>query len=137
MTQQEKFTKNFYIILMEYFDIPDLISNVSGTFFSCFVIIYLFTNITLLYKKNINFGEESRKYEYFLIAFLFLLITNFQTWYIMWLFPLMMWQKKENIQLIIQISIVSQFANSVFLINGDGWRNGTPFTFFMVLGIYL
>ena len=137
MTQQEKFAKNFYIILMEYFDIPDLISNVNGTFFSCFVIIYLFTNITLLYKKNINFGEESRKYEYFLIAFLFLLITNFQTWYIMWLFPLMMWQKKENIQLIIQISIVSQFANSVFLINGDGWRNGTPFTFFMVLGIYL
>lgn len=63
------------------------------------------------------------------MAFLFLLITNFQTWYIMWLFPLMMWQKKENIQLIIQISIVSQFANSVFLINGDGWRNGTPFTF--------
>ena len=137
MTQQEKFAKNFYIILMEYFDIPDLIPNVNKIFLISFVIIYFFTNLTLLFKKNIKFGEESRKYEYFLMAFLFLLITNFQTWYIMWLFPLMMWQKKENIQLIIQISIVSQFANSVFLINGDGWRNGTPFTFFMVLGIYL
>ena len=122
---------------MEYFDIPDLIPNVNKIFLISFVIIYFFTNLTLLFKKNIKFGEESRNYEYFLMAFLFLLITNFQTWYIMWLFPLMMWQKKENIQLIIQISIVSQFANSVFLINGDGWRNGTPFTFFMVLGIYL
>ena len=122
---------------MEYFDIPDLIPNVNKIFLISFVIIYFFTNLTLLFKKYIKFGEESRKYEYFLMAFLFLLITNFQTWYIMWLFPLMMWQKKENIQLIIQISIVSQFANSVFLINGDGWRNGTPFTFFMVLGIYL
>ena len=137
MTQQEKFAKNFYIILMEYFDIPNLIPNVNKIFLISFIIIYFFTNLTLLFKKNIKFGEESRKYEYFLMAFLFLLITNFQTWYIMWLFPLMMWQKKENIQLIIQISIVSQFANSVFLINGDGWRNGTPFTFFMVLGIYL
>ncbi len=137
ITQQEKFAKNFYIILMEYFDIPDLIPNVNKIFLISFVIIYFFTNLTLLLKKNIKFGEESKKYEYFLMAFLFLLITNFQTWYIMWLFPLMMWQKKENIQLIIQIAIVSQFANSVFLINGDGWRNGTPFTFFMVLGIYL
>ena len=137
MTQQEKFAKNFYIILMEYFDIPDLIPNVNKIFLISFVIIYFFTNLTLLFKKKIKFGEESKKYEYFLMAFLFLLITNFQTWYIMWLFPLMMWQKKENLQLIIQIAIVSQFANSVFLINGDGWRNGTPFTFFMVLGIYL
>ena len=53
----------------------------------------------------------------------------------MWLFPLMMWQKKRNMQLIVQISLISQFANTVFLINGEGWRNGTPFTFFMLLGI--
>lgn len=135
ITQQEKFAKNFYIILMEYFDIPNLVSSVNSVFLTSFIIIYFFTCLTLLYKKQIKFREEARKIEYFLIAFLFLLITNFQPWYIMWLFPLMMWQTKENIQLIIQISLVIQFANSVFLMNGEGWRNGTPFTFFMVLGI--
>ena len=46
-----------------------------------------------------------------------------------------MWQKAKNIKLITQISIISQFANSVFMINGEGWENGTPFTFFMLLGI--
>ena len=135
ITQQEKFAKNFYIILMEYFDIPNLVSSVNSVFLTSFIIIYFFTCLTLLYKKQIKFREEARKIEYFLIAFLFLLITNFQPWYIMWLFPLMMWQTKGNIQLIIQISLVSQFANSVFLMNGEGWRNGTPFTFFMILGI--
>ena len=45
------------------------------------------------------------------------------------------WQKKENSLLIMQIALISQFANAVFLINGEGWKNGTPFTFFMVLGI--
>ncbi len=134
MTQQEKFAKNFYIILMEYFDIPNLIANVNGVCLGLFIIIYFFTCLTLLYKKQIHFREEMRKAEYFLIAFLFLLITNFQPWYIMWLFPLMMWQKKEIIQFAMQIALISQFANCVFLLNGEGWRNGTPFTFFMVLG---
>ena len=135
MTQQEKFAKNFYIILMEYFDIPNLVSNVNKVFLISFIIIYFFTCLTLLYKKQIKFREEMRKTEYFLVAFLFLLITNFQPWYIMWLFPLMMWQKKKMLQFVVQIALISQFANSVFLINGEGWRNGTPFTFFMVLGI--
>ena len=134
MTQQEKFAKNFYIILMEYFDIPNLVSNVNHVCFISFVIIYFFTCLTLLFKKQIKFRKEIRKTEYFLITFLFLLITNFQPWYIMWLFPLMMWQRKDIVQLVIQIALISQFANAVFLINGEGWRNGTPFTFFMVLG---
>lgn len=135
MTQQEKFAKNFYIMLMEYFDIPNLVSNVNKVFLISFIIIYFFTCLTLLYKKQIKFREEMRKTEYFLVAFLFLLITNFQPWYIMWLFPLIMWQKKKMIQFVVQIALISQFANSVFLINGEDWRNGTPFTFFMLLGI--
>ena len=137
ITQQEKFTKNFYIILMEYFDIPNLVSTVNRILLISFIIIYFFTCLTLLYKKHIKFREEMRKTEYFLVAFLFLLITNFQPWYIMWLFPLMIWQKKRMIQFVVQIALISQFANSVFLINGEGWRNGTPFTFFMLLGIFL
>ena len=135
ITQQEKFAKNFYIILMEYFDIPNLVANVNRILLISFIIIYFFTCLTLLYKKQISFREEMRKVEYFLIAFLFLLITNFQPWYIMWIFPLMMWQKKRTIQFVVQIALISQFANSVFLINGEGWRNGTPFTFFMLLGV--
>ena len=135
MTQQEKFTKNFYIILMEYFDIPNLVTNVNRILLISFIIIYFFTCLTLLFKKQITFREEMRKAEYFLIVFLFLLITNFQPWYIMWLFPVMMWQRKEILELVIQIALISQFANSVFLVNGEGWRNGTPFTFFMLLGV--
>ena len=137
MTQQGKFTKNFYIILMEYFDIPNLVSNVNRVLLISFTIIYFFTCLTLLFKKQITFREEMRKIQYFLVAFLFLLITNFQPWYIMWLFPLMIWQKKRMIQFVVQIALISQFANSVFLINGEGWRNGTPFTFFMLLGIFV
>ena len=33
--------------------------------------------------------------------------------------------------------LISQFANSIFLINGEGWKNGVPFTFFMLLGVLI
>ncbi len=99
-----------------------------------FTIIYFFTCVILLNKKEIKLREEMRKANYFIMAFLFLLITNFQPWYIMWLFPLLMWQKAETIRWIPQIAIISQFANSIFLTYGEGWQNGIPFTFVLVVG---
>lgn len=133
--QQTKLAKSFYIILTEYFTTPEGIAEkLNKLLLEIFVIIYFFTCITIINKKEIKFSKEIQKANYFIIAFLFLLITNFQPWYIMWLFPCLIWQKSEDIKLIIQVSLISQFANSVFLINGEGWKNGTPFSYFMVLG---
>ena len=75
-----------------------------------------------------------KKANYFIMAFLFLLITNFQIWYIIWLFPLLLWQRAENIRWIPQIALMSEFANGIFLTYGEGWQNGTPFTFVFIVG---
>ena len=133
--QQQKLAKSFYIIITEYFTSPvGLVETTNKTLLGIFAIIYITSCLILLNKKEIKFRKEIQKANYFIMAFLFLLITNFQPWYIMWLFPCLIWQKSEDIRLTIQISLISQFANSIFLIYGEGWRNGTPFTFFMVLG---
>lgn len=135
VTQQEKLAKSFYIIISEYFKEPEgLVTIINKNLLRGFTIIYFFSCVILLNKKEIRFRKEIQKANYFIMAFLFLLITNFQPWYIMWLFPCLMWQKADDIKLIIQISLISQFANSVFLIYGEGWMYGTPFTFLMVLG---
>lgn len=135
-TQQGKLAKSIYLVMSEYFTEPQgLIGIINTILLSGFIIIYLFTCIVLISKKQIKFGKEIKKAEYFIIAFLFLLITQFQPWYIMWLFPCLMWQKSDDIRLIIQISLISQFANSVFLIYGEGWRYGTPFVFILWIGI--
>lgn len=135
VTQQEKVAKSFYVMIIEYFKEPTLsVSTVNHVLLGAFTIIYFFTCIILLNKKQIRFREEMRKANYFIMAFLFLLITNFQPWYIIWLFPLLMWQRAENIKWIPQIAIISEFANSIFLTYGEGWRNGTPFTFILIVG---
>lgn len=133
--QQEKLAKSFYIIITEYFREPSIsASTVNHMLLCAFTIIYFFTCVVLLNKKDISLRIEMRKANYFIMAFLFLLITNFQPWYILWLFPLLMWQKAEDILWIPQIAIISEFANSVFLTYGEGWQNGTPFTFILIVG---
>ncbi len=135
LTQQEKVAKSFYVIIIEYFKEPTLsVSTVNHVLLGAFTIIYFFTCVILLNKKQIRFREEMRKANYFIMAFLFLLITSFQPWYIIWLFPLLMWQRAENIKWIPQIAIMSEFANSIFLTYGEGWQNGIPFTFILIVG---
>lgn len=130
--QQEKLAKSFYVIITEYFNgIERLPSKINKFLLGCFSIIYFFTCVILLNKKEIKFREEIKKANYFIIFFLFLLITNFQTWYIMWLFPCIIWQRTDIIKFTINVSLISQFANSVFLAYGESWRYGTPFTFIM------
>lgn len=133
--QQEKLAKSFYIILTEYFKEPTVsASTVNHVLLGGFTIIYFFTCIILLNKKEICLREELRKANYFIMAFLFLLITNFQPWYIIWLFPLLIWQKAEMIRWIPQVALLSSFANGIFLTYGEGWQNGTPFTFVLWVG---
>ncbi len=133
--QQEKLAKSFYIILNEYFKGPDIpATTVNHILLGAFTIIYFFTCIVLLNKKEICLRNEMKKANYFVMAFLFLLITNFQPWYVIWLFPLLMWQSSENIKWIPQIAIITEFANSIFLTYGEGWQNGVPFTFILIVG---
>lgn len=135
LTQQSKFAKNFYIIIEEYFSPANLKVLINKFLLVIFIYIYALKCFVLVFKSKIKFHREAKEIEYFLIAFLFLLITNFQPWYIMWLFPLLMWQSSKNMKLIIQVSLISQFANSIFLAYTENWRNGTPFTFCMLLGV--
>ena len=132
--QQEKLAKSFYIIITSYFNNPQgIVGYVKDILLGSFIIIYFFTCLVLINKKEIKLRKEMQKANYFIMAFLFLLITNFQPWYIIWLFILLIWQKSQNIKWIIQISLIVEFANSVFLTYGEGWQYGTPFTFIFIV----
>jgi hypothetical protein len=51
---------------------------------------------------------------FFLIFFIFCLITNFQTWYTLWLVPILIWQKAKNIKLIMQILLSAQLSYAIY-----------------------
>jgi hypothetical protein len=89
----------------------------------------------MLNKKEIKFRTEMKTMNYLILSFLFLLITNFQPWYIMWIFPFIIWQKADIIKTMIGISIISQFANCIIIMYEENWHYGTPFIFTLIVGI--
>lgn len=132
--QQSKVTKSLYLVIMQYFTGYEKIIK-----YSLYVYIFFFAlkNILLLFDPKINLKEQMQYNFYLVLIFLFVLITNFQPWYIMWLFPFMLYQKASNIKLIIQTGLISMYANSVFLIYGEYWRYGVYFYLILISGMII
>ena len=134
VTQQGKMAKSIYIVILEYF--PNISTNLLSTLLlQIFAIVYIFTCLVLLFKQDLKFKEVIGKYTIFLLVFIFVLITQFQPWYLLWLMPVFMWQKPNTVKVISLMGIISEFANAVFLLNGEIYTNGTPFILIMYTAI--
>ena len=76
-----------------------------------FAILYVYTVIKLLLNNNTEiFSSYIREYSTLLYIFTFILITNFNSWYILWLFPTLMFLNGKNIRLIINLSYAVEVA---------------------------
>ena len=53
----------------------------------------------------------------------------------MWLMPIFMWQNSNNVKVLVLMGIISEFANAVFMLNGEGYVFGTPFILIMYTAI--
>ena len=137
--QQNKYSKGLYKFVLEYFNYPyQLVDKIKLIMISFVGTLYIYTCLSLLIKKKeIRFYREMRKLFWIICAFIFLIITNSQPWYLMWLIPFIIWQRPENIKLIIQTQIISLMTNIVFLIYSEDAKYGIPYFVILVFGILL
>lgn len=113
ITQQNKFTNS--IFLVAFLDIGrDVAIQSSRICMYIFVAVYLITIIKLLFTKKVSFVRNMRIYNNLLLIFIFGTITAFQSWYVMWLFATMMWQKEKMINLILGIGISVELAKGLY-----------------------
>lgn len=84
---------------------------IQRVFLGVFALYYIYVVVKLLLQKNIEFKQAIGKYQIILFIFIFILITNFNSWYLMWLFPTMFWLDKTLLKNIILLSYTSQIAN--------------------------
>ena len=135
VSQRERLAKGLYLFIAEYFNKPkNIVSIIKNASLLLFTILYAAACFMLLKSKKIELYKNMRILYYFMLAFLFLLITNFQAWYFMWLVPFMIWQKSENIKLIVQMQLMILIANTVFLIYSENYKFGVPFFAIFVFG---
>jgi hypothetical protein len=120
LIQQSKYTNSIglFVAISNF----DLAQSISKGLMIAFIIIYVAKIIELLVTKSkYTFNEYMQSYNKFLMLFMFIVITNFQPWYVIWIIPTMFWQKDTNIMWIASITIIVDFAYVVFFILSDDY----------------
>ena len=132
--QQGKYNRSVFYILYEYLG-EGKVQIIQNVYLGLFTIYYGYVCVKLLLQKEIKFSISIRKYNVILLIFTFILITNFNPWYIMWLYPTMFWLKSKSQETILALSYSSQIANfaSFALWSEEAWL-GIPYLLIMVVG---
>ena len=97
--------------------------------------IYISTVSKLIINDNKKtFSTYIRQYNPLLYIFTFVLITNFNSWYILWLFPTLMFLNGKNIRLIINLSYAVEVAYiGSFALHSEAQNLGVLYIFLVAI----
>lgn len=94
-----------------------------------YVIMYIRIISILLCREKINIKEIMKQYNYILIAFIFVILTNFQKWYILWILPTIIWQSKNMRNFILYLTITAIIPSiDYFIVHGDPYILGIGYS---------
>ena len=102
--------------------------------------IFAISYVTIVFKlfftnktKELKFSKLMRVYQIFLFLFTFVLITNFNAWYVIWLFPTLFFQKAKNIRYTLYLSagVIYSYAIS-YATKIDNETVGIPYLIVMI-----
>lgn len=133
--QQSKYNRSIMYVIFEYFGQGkvELIQNIALIIFA---LSYIIICIRLLIQKEIKFNNIMKKYNIFLFIFTFILITNFNAWYIMWLIPTMFFLNSKTQETVLALCYSSQIANfASFALHSEEQILGIPFLIIMFAGM--
>lgn len=134
--QQAKYNRSIFFVLYYYLEEKhmNIVSTVQNITFIAFAIYYAYVAIRLLLQKEMKFNEVIRKYHVIIIIFTFIVITNFNPWYVMWLFPTIFWLKGKSINTVISLSYASQIGNILgFALFSEEEALGIPYFIIMIV----
>ena len=132
--QQEKYNRSIFFVL--YYFLRDsnmnIVTTIQTIVFVVFAGFYVYTVIKLLTQKEINFCQIIRKYHVILLIFTFIVITNFNAWYVMWLFPTILWLRGKSIKMVLNVSYACTIANIMnFALFSEDEKLGIPYIIIM------
>lgn len=112
---------------------------ISKGFMLAFIVLYLITILKLLFaKKQYNaFSTYIRKYNGLLVLFLFGAITNFQSWYTLWILATVMWDSGKNIKWLLSITILAELCNIIYFIAYEHYLFGAIYPIMLIVVIII
>lgn len=131
ITQQNKFTNSIFLVLILN-TTREVTIKASKFCMYVFIIIYIIIILKTLFAKKINFTKNIRTYNNLLLIFIFGTITAFQSWYVMWLYSTIMWQKEKMINLILGITISVELAKGLYFLLNEWFIYGQYYYILML-----
>ena len=118
--QQNKYSRSFALMLLQLLNMFNMdvkiLDIVKLVILVIFIIVYIIVVLKMFFNKNLKETKLQhilRKYNVFILVFTFVLITNFNAWYVLWIFPTIMWQKPKTIRLLLYLSIGALLSYTV------------------------
>ena len=116
ITQTSKYSKSIYsAILLKNEELMILLR----TIVMClFLVYYIKTFIEMLIEDKIKWRNIIKEYNNILFLAL-LMLTTFQQWYLIWLFPTLIWEKRKKINNLVAITIITELANTIYMYKSE------------------
>lgn len=121
LIQQSKFRESIQAtlyILLAQFDLISIHKYINKGIFIVCALLYLKFVLNLLFniKGDCKFRTLIKNYNTIILIFILIFISNLCSWYFVWLFGTIMWQKKRNIKLAIYLPLIYELLVSYYFV---------------------
>ena len=135
LVQDGKFTQSIMALLkVKIKDFNLLFSIIYYIKLPLLAIMYLIMLIKMLLTKDFKFKDAMKKYNIIMLIFIFLCLTTFQKWYILWLIPTITWQNKYMRYFILNLTITALIPSyNYFKFESDGFSKGIYYSLMIIV----
>lgn len=134
LVQGERYSQSIMALLFVKLNQNYLFKMINTFKLPIFALIYIITLLQVLVKRNINLKYIIKKYNIIMIIFIFVVLTNFQKWYVLWLLPTIIWQNKNMRKFILALTITAIIPLfKYFEIENDTFIHGIYYSLNIIL----
>lgn len=137
--QQTKYNSSLMYIIYALSDRNlDLVNILEKIILGIFVLLYVIIVFKLIFKPDKTFSKIMRKFYIFIVLFTLVIMTNFNRWYLLWLFPTIFLIRGKQVKLLLYFSyatLVSIFLT--FYVSEVEQMGNLYITLFMLITLIL
>ena len=134
LVQGGRYSQSIMALLMVKLKRNNIFMNINTYRIAVFAVIYILILIKILITKKINLKYIMKRYNILILLFVFICLTNFQKWYILWLFPTIIWHNKYMRYFIINLTTTAIIPSyNYFLVENDAFSEGLYYSLTVIV----
>lgn len=139
LVQGNRYSQSIMALLLQKID-REIFYNINSTRMPVFAILYIGVLFQILLTKKLTIKYIMKKYNWLMLIFIFIVLTNFQKWYILWLIPTLPWQNKNMRTFILALTVTAIIPSwNYFKTGNDAFLDGIYYSssILAILFIYI